>query len=167
MIKKLYEIRDVTRKLIDLQKTSVTDSELLPIRENLNKLYDEYRAEHGELSGKSVKKLFGSDSDYPILQSLEKHDKESEKTEKADIFFRRTVNPMIEIKSVENVEEALQVSLDQKGKPDISYMAILLDKSPEIVCNELLEKGHIFIDPENDSKSFPQADTYCNQLCRK
>ncbi len=155
MIKKLYEIRDVTRKLIDLQKTSVTDSELLPIRENLNKLYDEYRAEHGELSGKSVKKLFGSDSDYPILQSLEKHDKESEKTEKADIFFRRTVNPMIEIKSVENVEEALQVSLDQKGKPDISYMAILLDKSPEIVCNELLEKGHIFIDPEKELPDKP------------
>ncbi|MDE7363738.1 MAG: methyltransferase domain-containing protein, partial [Ruminococcus sp.] len=155
MIKKLCEIRDVTRKLIDLQKTSVQDSELLPIRESLNKLYDEYRAEHGELSNKSVKRLFGSDSDYPILQSLENYNKETEKVEKADIFFRRTVNPMIEINSVESAEEALQVSLDKKGKPDIPYMAILLDKSPESVFNELLEKGHIFVDPEKELPDKP------------
>lgn len=155
MIKKLCEIRDVTRKLIDCQKTSMRDEELVPVRENLNKLYDEYRAKHGELSSKSVKKLFGSDSDYPILQSLENYNKETEKVEKADIFFRRTVNPMLEIKSVESVEEALQVSLDRKGRPDIQYMAVLLDKSPENVCNELLEKGHIFIDPEKELPDKP------------
>lgn len=156
MIKKLCEIRDVTRQLIDLQKTSMQDSELVPIREKLNKLYDEYRSEHGELSSKQVKKLFSNDSDFPILQSLENHNKESGKTEKADIFFRRTVNPMLEIKSVENVEEALQISLDRKGKPDIPYMAILLDQPPEKVCSELLEKGQIFIDPEKvlPDKSF-------------
>lgn len=95
MIKKLCEIRDVTRQLIDLQKTSVQDSELVPIREKLNKLYDEYRSEHGELSSKQVKKLFSNDSDFPILQSLENHNKESGRTEKADIFFHRTVNPML------------------------------------------------------------------------
>ena len=155
MIKRLCEIRDVTRKLIDLQKTSVQDSKLIPVREELNKLYDEYKSEYGELSSKSVKKLFGSDSDYPILQSLENYNKETEKVEKANIFFRRTVNPKLEIKSVESAEEALQVSLDQKGKPDISYMAILLDKSPENVCNELLEKGHIFIDPEKELPDKP------------
>ncbi len=155
MIKKLCEIRDITRKLIDLQKTSVLDSKLIPVREELNKLYDEYKSEYGELSSKSVKKLFGSDSDFPILQSLENYNKETGKTEKADIFFRRTVNPMFEIKSVESVEEALQISLDRKGKPDIPYMAILLDQPPEKVCNELLEKGHIFIDPEKELPDKP------------
>lgn len=155
MIKKLCEIRDITRKLIDLQKTSVSDSELLPVREELNKLYDEYKSEHGELSSKPVKKHFGNDSDFPILQSLENYNKETGKTEKADIFFRRTVNPMIEIKSVESAEEALQISLDRKGKPDIPYMAILLDQPPEKVCNELLEKGQIFIDPEKELPDKP------------
>ena len=149
-IAKLCEIRDVTRNLIDLQKTSISDEKLVPIREQLNKLYDKYKDEYGEITSKSVKKLFSSDSDYPILQSLENHNKESGKTEKADIFFRRTVNPTLEIKSVENAEEALQISLDRKGKPDIPYMAILLDQPPEKVCNELLEKGQIFIDPEKE-----------------
>ncbi|MDE6677816.1 MAG: methyltransferase domain-containing protein, partial [Ruminococcus sp.] len=46
MIKELCEIRDITRKLIDLQKTSVPDSELLPIREELGRLYDKYKSEH-------------------------------------------------------------------------------------------------------------------------
>ena len=149
-IAKLCEIRDVTRNLIDLQKTSISDEKLVPIREQLNKLYDKYKDEYGEITSKSVKKLFSSDSDYPILQSLENHNKESGKTEKADIFFRRTVNPTLEIKSVENAEEALQISLDRKGKPDIPYMEILLDQPPEKVCNELLEKGQIFIDPEKE-----------------
>ena len=149
-IAKLCEIRDVTRNLIDLQKTSISDEKLVPIREQLNKLYDKYKSEYGEINSKSVKKLFSNDSDYPILQSLENHNKESGKTEKADIFFRRTVNPMLEIKSVESTEEALQISLDRKGKPDIPYMAILLEQSAEKVCNELLEKGQIFIDPEKE-----------------
>ena len=155
IIKKLCEMRDITRKLIDLQKTSVPDSELLPIREELGRLYDEYKSEHGEINSKSVKKLFGSDSDFPILQSLEHYNKEKDTTEKADIFFRRTVNPMVEIKSVASLEEALQVSLDHKGKPDIPYMAILLDQPPEKVCKELLEKEQIFIDPEKELPDKP------------
>ncbi len=155
MMKKLCGIRDKTRELIDLQKTSVSDDKLIPMREKLNQLYDEYRLKYGELSGKAVKKLFGNDSDYPILHSLEKYEKESEKVEKADIFFRRTVNPTVEIKSAENTEEALQISLDRKGKPDIPYMAMLLDRTSESVCSELLENGHIFIDPEKELPDKP------------
>lgn len=155
MIEKLCEIRDTTRKLIDMQKTSVSDSELVPVRENLNKLYDSYKETYGEISSGKVKKLFGNDSDYPILQSLENYDKETGEIKKADIFFRRTVNPMLEIQSVESVEEALQVSLDRKGKPDVPYMSVLLNKNPEQVCNELLEKGYIFIDPEKEIPDKP------------
>lgn len=160
----LCEIRTATRNLIDMQKTSVSDDELLPIREKLNKLYDEYKTEYSELSSKRVNKIFGSDSDYPILKSLETLNKETGKYEKSDIFFKRTVNPSVDIKTAENVEEALQISLDRKGKPDISYMAILLDekypdmptsKVAEQVCNELLEKGHIFIDPEKQIPDKP------------
>lgn len=150
MIEKLCEIRNTARNLIDLQKTAVSDSKLIPIRENLNKLYDEYKNNYGELSSVKVKKIFGNDSDFPILQSLENYSKETGKISKADIFFKRTVNPALEIKSAESVEEALQVSLDRKGKPDIPYMSVLLNKSAEIVCNELLEKGYVFIDPEKE-----------------
>lgn len=154
-MKSLCQIRDIARKLIDLQKTSASDSELISIRESLNKAYDEYKTKYGELSSKQVKRLFGNDSDFPILQSLENYNKETGEFQKADIFFRRTVNPVLEIKSVESAEEALQVSLDRKGKPDIPYMAVLLNQNPEEVCSELLEKGYIFIDPEKEIPDKP------------
>ena len=94
---------------------------------------------------------FGNDADYPILRALETED-----GQKADIFFRRTVNPTVDITAVDSVEEALQVSLDRRGKPDIPYMAMLLDaqypdlsvtEASERVCAALLETGCIFIDP--------------------
>ncbi len=162
----LCELRDVTRKLLDMQKTSATDEDLLPIREKLNEVYDAYKKEFGTVSEKKVKKLFGADSDFPIIQSLEKHSEETQQYEKADIFFRRTVNPMAEIKAVQTAEEALQVSLDQRGFPNIVYMATLLREQypdaelPEIadkVCTELLDKGAIFIDPEKCMPDVPYS----------
>lgn len=162
----LCEIRDVTRRLIDLQKTSISDDKLIPVRENLNKVYDEYKTKHGDVSSKEVKKLFGSDSDYPIIQSLEQWDEENGKYNKADIFFRRTVNPASDITAAESAEEALQISLDRRGKPDIAYMAMLLDEKysdlptvqvAEKVCTELLDKGYIFIDPEKNIPDKPYS----------
>ena len=160
----LCEMREVTRKLIDMQKTSISDEKLLPVREKLNEIYDGYRKEYGLVSAARVKKLFGSDSDFPIIQSLELPDKETGEYRKADIFYRRTVNPSSDISSVQNVEEALQVSLDRRGKADISYMAVLLDEKypeestaevAEKVCTELLDKGYIFIDPEKNLPDKP------------
>lgn len=148
IIKKLCDIRNITRQLLDMQKTSATDEELMPLRDELNKVYDEFVAEHGNLTNNNIKKLFRDDTDFPILQALEKINSEAETVEKADIFYRRTVNPTIEISKVETPEQALQISLDKKGKPDIPYMAELLSDTPENVCNELLKKGYIFIDPE-------------------
>lgn len=158
----LCEIRDITRKLLDMQKTSVPDEKLLTVRAELNKLYDSYTEQYGAVSSKDVKKLFGNDADYPILQSLERKTPETDSYEKADIFFRRTVNPMAEITSVNTAEEALQVALDRRGKPDMIYMATLMQEqysdvheAADSICAELLDKGYIFIDPENQIPDKP------------
>lgn len=158
-VKALCEIRDAARQLIDMQQSTATDETLIPVRKKLNELYDNYKENNGFLANKTVKKLFGLDSDFPLLLSLEKFDKESNSLKKSDIFYQRTVNPTTEINSVETVEEALQISLDRKGKPNIPYMAVLLeekypdytiDKVADTICNEMLDKGYIFIDPEQN-----------------
>ena len=157
----LCELRDTTRELLDKQKTSVSDDALIPLRDKLNRQFDAYRAQYGALNDKKTAKQFGSDSDYPILQSLEKND-----GSKADIFFRRTVNPDAEITSVENAEQALQISLDRKGKVDIIYMSMLLeDAYPEqsideiagTISRELLDKGLVFMDPERQMPETPYS----------
>lgn len=157
----LCELRDTTRELLDKQKSSVSDEALVPLRDKLNRLYDAYKTQYGSLNDKKTLKQFGTDSDYPILQSLEKND-----GSKADIFSRRTVNPDTEITSVENAEQALQISLDRKGKVDMIYMSMLLeDVYPEqsideiagTISHELLDKGLVFIDPEKQLPETPYS----------
>ena len=114
-----------------------------------------------------MKKLFSLDSDYPILAALEKIDPDTKEVTKTDIFTRRTVNPVAEIKAVESAEEAMQVSLDRKGRVDIYYMATLLQNKyedtelsvvMEDITNELLNKGQIFRDPEKIATQKPYAE---------
>ncbi len=153
----LCNIRSTARQLLDKQKTNISDEQLVPLREELNSSYDKFADKYGSLDQKSVKKLFGDDSDYPIVRSLENVNTETGKIEKSDIFFHRTVNPSEEISDINTAEEALQISIDKKGKPDIPYMATLLEKAysdlplsdiEKNVCNELVNKGLLFIDPE-------------------
>lgn len=163
MTKALIEIRTATRELIDKQKYDFTDAELVPLRENLNKLYDNFVSTYKEnLSSAKVKKLFSDDLDYSLLAGLEEK-KEVEvngetvtKINKAPIFYKRTVNAEIQVTAVNTEEEALQVSLDQKGKIDILYMATLIksqypentvEETAEIISDKLTEKGLIFDDP--------------------
>lgn len=58
VIRKLCELRDATRELLEKQQTKVTDEELIPLREKLNELYDAYFSvpieESLRLSEKSV-----------------------------------------------------------------------------------------------------------------
>ncbi len=164
MIRKLIELRTLTRDLIDKQKTHISDEALEPMRQKLNELYDAFVKTYGALNSPAVKKAFGQDMDYPLLQSLEEFKKESKTFEKTDIFRHRTVNPVAEITAVDTLEEAYQVSLDRRGKPDIPYMAALLqDSRPDTpftdliqqVQAELLHKGMIFIDPEKEMPDQP------------
>ncbi|MCQ2419939.1 MAG: YodL domain-containing protein [Clostridia bacterium] len=158
-LKRLIELRMLTRQLIDKQKTAVEDFALIPLREQLNRQYDEFVRKYGQLNSDAVKKAFNDDADYALLQSLEEYDSESKTYAKAEIFNKRTVNPVMEITAVETLEEAYQVSLDQRGKPNIPYMATLLQAQyPDTpftaltkqVQAELLEKGMVFIDPEKE-----------------
>ena len=62
---------------------------------------------------------------------------EKKTVEKAEIFTKRTIQPEVEITSVETPQEALQVSLDKHGRVDIPYMAELVGCEPEQVISEL------------------------------
>ena len=69
-LRMLCELRTTARNLIDLQKTSAKDEDLIPLRQELNQQYDAYQETFGMLSSPKVQKLFNEDSDYPILLSL-------------------------------------------------------------------------------------------------
>ena len=163
LIKELCPIRDLTRKLLEAQKTQASDEELMPLRKELNEAYDAFVAKYGHMNSKSVRSSFSDDSDYAILCALES---ESDgKITKADIFTKRTVNPQVEITSVSTLEEALQVSLDQRGTVNIPFMARLLSSDSnenledvrQRITAELVEKELIFHDPAKEASDNPYA----------
>ncbi len=150
----LCDIRSAARELIDLQRTPITDNQLIPYREKLNELYDKYTEKYGCIANSKATKIFGLDSDFPLVMALENYDKQTNSYSKAEIFYKRTVSPYIEIAETTTLEEALQISMDRKGKIDVPYMADLLKNTyteenvSERIANELISKGYAYIDPD-------------------
>ena len=73
-IKKLIDLRDTTRKLIELQTYDAPDEEIKSVQSNLNFIYDNFVVEYGRICSRANKKAFEDDSSYYLLTSLEIND---------------------------------------------------------------------------------------------
>jgi len=165
-IKGLVVIRDVLRKLIDIQSQDVSDDIVNPYIEKLNKEYDKFVKKYGYLSDNANKKVFSDDSEYSLLTALEEYNDNTKQYDKRDIFYKRTIKPYKEITHTDTADEALIVSLNQVGKVDLKYISMLCDKDIEKVISEL--KGKIFRNPikvkdlivEDITKGWETAEEY-------
>lgn len=159
--KKLYslvEMKDTLKELISLQLLIPNDDIELQItntRTELNKLYDAFYVKYGYINSKNNSKILSSDNDKYKLFALE-NPVEDNKYVKSDIFMKRTVKPVLEVKSSDSAEDALAVSLSQKGYVDISYISSLTDISEE----ECIEKLGDLIYKDCFSGEYVTADEY-------
>ena len=139
-IKELVKLTDVTRKLIQAEASGYDDDAINPLRQRLNAVYDSFYRDYGSINS-FANNVFKKDNSYPLLCSLENitTDEITEKpiVSKADIFFTRTIAPNIEITSADNAEEALIISMSQRGRVDLAYMAQLTGDSQENLIAEL------------------------------
>jgi N12 class adenine-specific DNA methylase len=169
-LKALIILRMAARNIINVQMDECTEEELQSAQDILHKRYDDYIKKYGYLSEKSST-IFKQDADYPLLLSLEYRDKDSNKINKADIFSKRTIRPYREIEHVDSAIEGLMVSISEKGKVDIAYIAKLTSKSLDDVISDL--QSEIFINPEkyqegNPYVGYETADEYlCGNVRRK
>lgn len=144
-IKGLIGIRDTLRDLIDIQSKNVTDDEVKPYIEKLNKEYDNFVKRYGYISSGANKNAFREDTEYPLLTALEEYNEETKEYNKSDIFYKRTIQPYKEVTHTDTAEEALVASLNQLGKINIEYISKLCDKDIETVLQDL--KGKIYRNP--------------------
>jgi len=144
-IKGLIEIKETLKELIDIQSQNVTDEEIQPYIEKLNKDYDRFIKKYGYISSGANKNAFREDTEYPLLTALEEYNEETKEYTKRDIFYKRTIQPYKEITHTDTAEEALVASLNQLGKINIEYISKLCDKDIETVLQDL--KGKIFRNP--------------------
>jgi N12 class adenine-specific DNA methylase len=148
-IKGLHGIRENTREIIDIQTRGCTETELKEKQAILNTRYDEYVKKYGYITSRANNTAFRDDNDYPLLCSLEYVDENNNVT-KADMFTKQTIRPMEKITEVDTAIEALTVSLNEKGRVDLSLMLQLYDSTPDNIIEEL--KGQIFLNPEKYDK---------------
>lgn len=133
----MHKIRQAAMAVIDAQAADCSDEELLKLQAELNAVYDKFKKSYGNITDVMNERCFRHDDDFNTLAALEIVDTEKKTVEKSEIFFKRTIQPELEITSVDTPQEALQVSIDRIGKVDIEYMAGLAGTSPEQLIADL------------------------------
>lgn len=155
-IKGMVGIRNCTQELINLQLEEYPDTVIKEKQKELNTLYDTFSKKYGLINSQTNKRAFNQDSSYCLLCSLEKLDDEGNFKGKADMFTKRTIKKAEVVTSVDTATEALAVSLSEKAKVDLSYMAELTGKEIDTIKEELT--GIIFQNPVTDR--WEAADEY-------
>ena len=137
IIRGMIALRDCVRRLIDYQTEGYPDEDIQKEQAQLNTLYDEYTKKYGLLSSRGNSLAFGEDSSYFLLCSLEVLDEEGNFKRKADMFTKRTIRPHVAVTSVDTASEALAVSIAEKARVDMPFMAELSGKTEQELETEL------------------------------
>lgn len=142
----LVELRECVNDLIYYQLEDFSDEVIKAEQVKLNQLYDTFTAKYGLINSRGNALAFSEDNSYYLLCSLEDVDEDGKLKAKADMFTKRTIKKSAKITSVDTPSEALAVSIAEKAKVDLSFMAELTGLSEEEIAVQL--KGVIFRIPE-------------------
>ena len=160
----MVELRQIVNELIDQQLNDYPDADIKATQEKLNTVYDVFSAKYGLLNDRKNGRLFEQDSSYYLLCSLENLDEQGQLKSKAAMFTKRTIRPEHTVTSVDTPTEALAVSIGERGRVDLPYMAELLGTPGEYerITSEL--SSVIFKDPSADptdpEAGWQMADEY-------
>lgn len=174
----MIEIRDCTRKLIELQMQGADDETVETQQRRLNTLYDAFTKQYGLINSTGNRLVFRQDASYPLLCSLEVLDEEGKFERKADMFTKRTIQYRKQMTHADTAVEALGISIGERACVDLGFMASLMggaEKIPQIVSDLT---GIIFKDPESGPfdidteqkdwyKGWQTADEYLSGNVRK
>lgn len=111
---------------IKAQTESCDDDTLHELQYALNRQYDAFVKKHGYIHDIANRRAFSQDAGYPLLLALEELDDEQNVKGKSDIFTQRTIRPHIAVTSADTPQDALGLSLAERGEIDFAYMSRLL-----------------------------------------
>lgn len=125
------------------------------LRKVLNEAYNSFEKQYGQLNDQQNRRLILNDGafGFMVLSSVER--KEGERFVKADIL-ERPVFQQKQAFTTENPVEALAVSLNEKGRVDIGFIAAAVGLSRDETITALNQ--HIYIEPV--SGEWQTADQY-------
>lgn len=142
----MIALREELHHILDIQIQGCSDDVLEREQRKLNSQYDSFVKKYGELNGQTNTRLFSDDGDSALLFACEEIDKETGNVNKSDVFSKRTIRPYVVPTSTDDCFEALQISKNERGRVDISYIEELTRKSYDDVLFELGDA--VFRNPE-------------------
>ena len=166
-IKALCEIREKLNKLLDVQVNNLDGINADAIANELNglnRLYDDYVAKYGRISAKETASIFGEDASYQLVKALEVNDSNGSFERKADVMQKALIKPKQVVQHVDNANDALLVSLAEKFKVDITFMANITGMDEAALISEL--EGKIYQNPAKDMR-WETADEYLSGNVRE
>lgn len=168
-IKGMVALRDCVHRLMDAQLQESDDYTIAALQGELNTLYDSFTAKYGLINSRPNAQAFSDDSSYYLLSSLEILDDNGNLERKADMFTKRTIRQQHTVEHVDTAVEALAVSIAEKAKVDLPYMAELTGKPKEELIADL--HGVIFQIPklfaEDLTPEYVTADEYLSGNVRQ
>ena len=162
-IAEMIEIRKQLRKVLDLQVEGCSDEVLLTEQRQLGAKYDGFVKRFGYINSKNNLRLFKSDGDSALLFACENVSDDEETVTKADVFKKRTIRPYTAVTSTDDCFEALQISKNERGSVDISYIEELTKKNYDTVIKELgnaVFRNPAAVNSEDKYSGFETAEEY-------
>jgi N12 class adenine-specific DNA methylase/predicted RNA methylase len=164
-VQHMVEIRDLARRLIAVQMETEDERTLMMHRISLEMAYDKFVCDFGYLNTNANKSAFERDPDLPLLLSLEHWNDEICVAQKSDIFHKRTIGVHRKVESCASVEDALTVSIGERGYVHPVRIAELVKSTPQAVMQDLHEKGLVYFNPDDDQ--WETADEYLSGNVRQ
>ena len=162
-IAEMIEIRKQLRKVLDLQVEGCSDEVLLKEQRQLGTKYDGFFKRFGYINSKNNLRLFKPDGDSALLFACENVSDDEETVTKADVFTKRTIRPYTAVTSTDDCFEALQISKNERGSVDISYIEELTKKDYDTVIKELgnaVFRNPAAVNSEDKYSGFETAEEY-------
>ncbi len=147
-IRGLIRVRDAVRRCLRTQMEATDESVLETVRCQLNDAYDSFVAKFGAVSDRANTSAFRGDPDHPLLLSLENYDPATKRAAKAAIFRERTIQGPRAAVEIKTAQDALLVTLGERGCVDVEHMSALLQRRTAEFLPEL--KGVVFLNPQTD-----------------
>ncbi len=159
----MVELRAIVNELIEYQLEDYPDEMIHQKQAELNDAYDAFTAKHGLINNRANGQAFTDDSSYYLLCSLENVDEDGNLQSKADMFTKRTIKPERRVTSVDTPSEALAISIGERGKVDLPFMAQLMGTPDQYEAIKSELRGVIFKDPmapDEETAGWQTADEY-------
>ena len=162
-IVEMIAIRKQLRKVLDLQVEGCSNEVLQREQRQLGVIYDSFVKKYGYINSKNNLRLFKPDGDSALLFACENVSDDEETVTKADVFTKRTIRPYTAVTSTDDCFEALQISKNERGSVDISYIEELTKKDYDTVIKELgnaVFRNPAAVNPEDKYSGFETAEEY-------